>query len=140
MQKDDMVRFGVSIPPSLLEAFDTYLKRRQYTTRSEGIRDLIRDALVEEEWTANAPIVGTLTIVYDHHTRELADRLTELQHRHYAAVLSTLHVHLDHDNCLEVLVLRGHAKSVQAFADQVLSIRGVKHGKFVATTTGAHLA
>lgn len=134
-----MYRFGVSVPRRLISKFDSLIKREGYKNRSEAIRDLIRDALVRDRWSANDQVVGTVTIVYDHHTRELSSRLTELQHNHGPSVLSTTHVHLDHDNCVEVLIIRGKGRDVQRFADEIIGTRGVKHGKLVATTTGSGL-
>lgn len=133
-------RIGVAIDSALLSKFDQLIARRGYTNRSEAFRDLIRDALIEK--AAERPdsvVVGTVTLVYDHHVRMLSDRLTEMQHESYHNVLSTLHVHLDHDNCLEVLVLKGKAGTVQKIADALISTKGVKHGRLTITTTGAGL-
>lgn len=132
----DLVRFGVSIDESLLNQFDEQINVKGYTNRSEAIRDLIRDHMVTEEWENNIETVGTITLVYDHHTRELAETLTHLQHSFEGRIISVLHVHLDHHNCLEVLVVQGKSRLLQAFADKLLGIRGVKHGKLTATTTG----
>jgi CopG family nickel-responsive transcriptional regulator len=132
-------RIGVAIDTELLERFDALISRRGYTNRSEAFRDLIRDALVTEAAEKpETPVVGTVTLVYDHHVRMLGDRLTDLQHDHFHNVLSTLHVHLDHDNCLEVLVVRGSADSVRRIADALVSTKGVKHGRLTITTTEAH--
>jgi len=135
----DLYRFGISIDTRLIERFDVAIERQGYTNRSEAIRDLIRDFLVREEWGANEEIVGTITIVYDHHVREISSRLIELQHTEAESILSNLHVHLDHDNCLEVIAVRGRASKVQSLADAVIGTRGVKHGKLAATTTGKRL-
>ena len=135
----DLYRFGISIDAQLIERFDTAIERRGYANRSEAIRDLVRDFLVREEWGADAEIVGTITIVYDHHVREIASRLIQLQHTEADSILSNLHVHLDHDNCLEVIAVKGRARKVQAFADEIIGARGVKHGKLAATTTGKKL-
>ena len=135
----DLYRFGISIDAQLIERFDTAIERQGYTNRSEAIRDLIRDFLVREEWGADEEIVGTITIVYDHHVREIASRLIELQHTEARSILSNLHVHLDHDNCLEVIAVRGRARKIQSLADAVIGARGVKHGKLAATTTGKEL-
>lgn len=132
-------RFGVSMDEELLARFDQLCKRRNYKNRSEALRDLAREALVRDEWRGDAEIVGTITLVYDHHTRELADRLTRVQHDHHKAILSNLHVHLDHDNCLEVIAVRGKASLVQRIADALIGTRGVKHGRLAATTTGRRL-
>ncbi len=136
-----LVRFGVSIPQQLVEAFDRRLRKQGYRTRSEAIRDVIRDYLVEGEWEGHAgAVVGTITVVYGHATRELTQALTELQHHYHAEICCSTHVHLDEHNCLEVIVVKGLARQVQAIADRLISTRGVKHGKLVCTTTGRALA
>ncbi len=133
----DITRFGVSLDEQLLAKFDRLIGRKGYANRSEAIRDLIRGSLVREQWElGDADTVGTLTLVYDHETRELGERLTELQHAHYQAIVSTLHVHLDPHHCLEVLVLRGKATLLKTIADRLIGIRGVKHGTFSATAEG----
>jgi CopG family nickel-responsive transcriptional regulator len=131
-----ITRFSVSIEQELLDRFLRIARKRGWGNRSEALRDLIRDALVREEWEANAEIVGTITLVYEHHKRELSDKLTSIQHDHHDAVLSVTHIHLDHDNCLEMIAVRGTAKQVQKIADALVAARGVKHGKLTATTTG----
>lgn len=131
-----IARFSVSIEQELLARFLRIAKQRGWGNRSEALRNLIRDALVREEWAADAEIVGTITLVYDHHKRDLADKLTSIQHDHYHAVLSATHIHLDHDNCLEMIAVRGTATQVQKIADALIGTRGVKHGKLSATTTG----
>src|ERR1700712_3345225 len=114
----DLARIGVAIDSSLLTKFDELIAQRGYTNRSEAFRDLIRDELVQKSWDQpEAEVVGTVTLVYDHHVRMLSEKLTEMQHDHHKNILSTLHVHLDHDNCLEVLIVKGKAKSVQKIAD-----------------------
>lgn len=134
-------RFGVSIPSELLARFDALIAGKGYANRSEALRDLIRERLVEEEWTAGkGEVVGTVTLVYDHHVRELTRRLTELQHHHHAEILSTLHIHLDEHHCLEVLAVRGKGGEVREIADRLIGTKGVKHGKLVMTTTGRALA
>jgi CopG family nickel-responsive transcriptional regulator len=135
-----ITRFGVSLDEGLLAKFDRLIGRKGYPNRSEAIRDLIRDSLVREQWElGDADAVGTLTLVYDHETRELEDRLTELQHAHYQSIVSTLHVHLDPHHCLEVLVLRGKATLLKSIADKLIGTRGVKHGTFTATAEGKAL-
>jgi CopG family nickel-responsive transcriptional regulator len=136
----DLSRIGVAIDADLLEKFDDLIAQRGYTNRSEAFRDLIRDALIAR--TSERPdshVVGTVTLVYDHHVRMLSERLTEMQHQAFHNVLSTLHVHLDHDNCLEVLVLKGKASVVRKMADALISTKGVKHGRLTITTSGAGL-
>jgi CopG family nickel-responsive transcriptional regulator len=135
-----ITRFGVSLEEKLLRRFDRLIERKGYANRSEAIRDLIRESLVREQWEMGADeAVGTITLVYNHETRELADRLNDLQHAHYEEIVSTLHVHLDAHHCLEVLVLRGKAAELKAIADRLIGTRGVKHGTFSATTEGKAL-
>jgi len=136
----ELSRIGVAIDSDLLEKFDGLIARRGYTNRSEAFRDLIRDELIEKAWESpESRVVGTVTIVYDHHVRLLNEKLTDLQHEFYHHILSTLHVHLDHDNCLEVLVVRGRAAEVRKIADSLISTKGVKHGRLTITTSGAGL-
>ncbi|HYM12950.1 MAG TPA: nickel-responsive transcriptional regulator NikR [Bryobacterales bacterium] len=136
----ELSRIGVAIDSELLEKFDKLIARRGYENRSEAFRDLVRDELVEETWkTPDSPVVGTVTLVYDHHVRLLSEKLTDLQHENHKSILSTLHVHLDHDHCLEVLVVRGKAASVQRIADTLISTKGVKHGRLTITAAGAEL-
>jgi CopG family nickel-responsive transcriptional regulator len=135
-----LTRFGISLDGGLLRRFDRLIARKGYANRSEAIRDLIRDALVAGQWEAGSgEAVGTITLVYSHDTRELADTLTDIQHRHHAAVVSTMHIHLDGHNCLEVLVVRGAAREVKRIADRLIGTKGVKHGKLTVTTTGKGL-
>lgn len=139
-QEQRVERFGVSMSRRLLRRFDHIIRSKGYRNRSEAIRDVVRDYLVGQEWArGTSQVVGTVTIVYDHHTRELGEALTHLQHEHGAVVTCSTHVHLDAHNCLEVVVLKGRAAAVQAIADQLISTRGVKHGKLVCTTTGARV-
>ena len=136
-----LTRFGVSLDEELLEPFDALCAVKGYSNRSEAIRDLIRNALVPEEWQqADGQGAGTLTLVYDHHKNDLARRLTQMQHDEHDIIIATLHVHLDHHNCLEVLILKGEAARVRALADKLISCKGVKHGTFSGTTTGQDLA
>ena len=136
----DLSRIGVAIDADLLRKFDDLIATRGYSNRSEAFRDLIRGELVEASWQApDSQVVGTVTLVYNHHVRLLSEKLNEFQHEHFHNVLSTLHVHLDHDNCLEVLVVRGQASSVKAIADTLISTKGVKHGRLTITSTGADL-
>lgn len=134
------MRFGISIDENLLQQFDELIGNKGYNNRSEALRDLMRDTLVEQEWTRDdAETVGTVTLVYDHHTRDLSDKLTEHQHSHHQAIVSVLHVHLDAHNCLEVAVVRGTSRAVRKLADELIGTKGVKHGKLVMTTTGKDL-
>ena len=136
----ETVRFGISIDDKLLESFDRLIEQKGYMNRSEAIRDLIRRDLVEMQWEAGEEeTVGTVTLVYNHHVRDLSDKLTEQQHSHHDQIISALHVHLDAHNCLEVLVVRGKARDVKKIADELIGVKGVKHGKLVMTTTGEEL-
>jgi CopG family nickel-responsive transcriptional regulator len=133
-------RFGVSMEGTLLEQFDRLIEAKGYNNRSEAIRDLIRDYLVEEEWrNEEGQAVGTITLVYNHHIREMADKLTDLQHQFHENIVSVLHIHLDAHNCLEVLVVKGDKTAIQLIAGRLSSTKGVKHCKLVTTTTGANL-
>ncbi|HVN05598.1 MAG TPA: nickel-responsive transcriptional regulator NikR [Bryobacteraceae bacterium] len=137
----DLCRIGVAISGDLLAQFDKLIGQRGYTNRSEAFRDLIRNELVQEAWTtADTEVFGTITLVYDHHSRMLTEKLTGLQHRYHAAVLSALHVHLDHDNCLEVVLVKGKARLVEKLANALIATKGVKHGRFTITTSGLHLS
>ena len=134
----ELSRICVAIDSDLLDKFDRLIGQRGYTNRSEAFRDLIRDELVEQTWESpESQVVGTVTLVYDHHVRLLNEKLTSLQHEYHHAILSTLHVHLDHDNCLEVLVVRGKSAEVRRVADALISTKGVKHGRLTITTAGA---
>jgi len=136
----DLVRFGVSIPDDLLEKFDSLISEQGYTNRSEAIRDLIRDRLVEDQWSQDThEVVGTVTVVYNHEQSELAQKLTEIQHQKHDLIISGVHVHLDAHNCLEVLILRGASDSVKKVGEMLISTRGVKHGKITMTTTGQEI-
>ena len=136
----ELSRIGVAIDTELLEKFDALIAQRGYTNRSEAFRDLIRDDLVEQMWESpESNVVGTVTLVYDHHVRMLNEKLTDMQHEHHRLILSTLHVHLDHDNCLEVLVVKGKARQVRKIAEALISTKGVKHGRLTITTSGAEL-
>ncbi|GFM31991.1 nickel-responsive transcriptional regulator NikR [Desulfovibrio subterraneus] len=134
------IRFGVSLDSDLLEKFDKLCEQRCYQTRSEAIRDLIRNTLVEEEWKDDTrEIAGTLTLVYDHHKSDLSQKLVEIQHDHHDVIITSLHVHLDHYNCLEVLLLKGDGNEVRTLAQKLVSTKGVKHGKLTLATTGQDL-
>jgi len=136
----ELNRIGVAIDSDLLARFDRLIGERGYTNRSEAFRDLIRDELVRKHAEEpDAPVVGTVTLVYDHHQRMLGDKLTDIQHDAHHHILSTLHVHLDHDNCLEVIVVRGRSREVRRIADNLIATKGVKHGRLTVTTSGAGL-
>lgn len=125
-----LARFGVSLDSELLAAFDELCRIRGYASRSEAIRDLVRQALASEQWGKSGICGGALTLIYDHHKHDLARRIMAIQHDHHDLIVATLHVHLDHDNCLETLVLKGEAESVTALANSLISCRGVKFGVF----------
>jgi len=135
-----LVRFGISIDQDLLERFDREIVTGGYTNRSEAIRDLIRNQLVESEWSGeDAEVAGTITLVYDHHVRGLSDLLLEVQHHYHNLILSVMHVHLTHHNCLEVMVIKGPAGTAREVAGRLLGVKGVKHGKLTITSTGERL-
>lgn len=135
-----IIRFGVSIEESLLKNYDRLIAQKGYKNRSEAIRDLFRDSLVTEEWReGKKEMVGTIALVYSHHTRELSRILTKMQHDHYQTILSTLHIHLDEHNCLEVLAVKGKGAEIKKISDRLIGTKGVKHGKLSLTTTGKDL-
>jgi CopG family transcriptional regulator, nickel-responsive regulator len=134
----DLARIGVSLESDLLRQFDEIISEKGYDNRSEAIRDLIREHLVGVEIDQNKVVVGTLTVVYDHHRPNLTEKLVEVQHQAGGKVLSAMHVHLDHHNCLEVIVIRGRSRDVKDFANSILSLRGVNHGQLVVTSAGQH--
>ena len=133
-------RFGISLSSELLRQFDQHIESRHYTNRSEAIRDLIRQALVEEEWAqSEGEVMGTITLVFDHHIHDLAKKLTSIQHDFPERIVSTTHVHLDHHNCLEVLIVRGPGRETADLPSRIKSTRGVKHATLSMTTTGRSL-
>jgi CopG family nickel-responsive transcriptional regulator len=135
----DIVRFSVSLEDDLLEQFDRYCQQQQFATRSEAIRQLLRDTLTKEAWaTESQDAAGTLTLVYDHHRPQLRDHLTKLQHDHNDLVVSTLHAHLTHDLCLEVIVLRGPSAKLQKIAAQLRGLKGIYKGELVMASAEHH--
>jgi CopG family nickel-responsive transcriptional regulator len=137
---NNIVRFGVSIDGKLLDRFDGMIEAKGYVNRSEAIRDLIRNMLVSEEVAdPESEVIGTLTLIFSHDQHEITDRLNEIQHGYFKNVISSTHVHLDEHNCLEVLILRGEAKTVQMIADRLVSTKYVRHGRLTVTTTGKNL-
>ena len=135
----DLIRTGVSLERGLLEQFDEAIRNKAYANRSEAIRDLIREHLVVEDIDNNKVVVGTLTLIYDHHRPHLTEKMVEAQHRAGGTVLAATHVHLDHHNCLEVIIMKGRSGELKALADGILSLRGVKHGQLAVTSTGGNL-
>jgi CopG family nickel-responsive transcriptional regulator len=128
----EVVRFGVSMDAELLAAFDRLIERKQYDNRSEAIRDLVREAISQSRWQSDDGVaVAALCMVYSHSSHDLTRRLTRLQHEHVSEVISTMHVHLDHDDCFEVMVLKGRVREIQALADKVMATRGVRHGQLI---------
>ena len=134
----ELIRFSVAMPDDLLMQFDNLVARRGLAkNRSEVIRDLVRDALVDEEWdNPDQEIVGTLSIVFNHHASDLQNKLDQVQHSHHDEIISAMHIHLDAHNCLEVIAMRGKSESIRFIADSILGVKGVKHGRLTTTTTG----
>jgi len=136
----ELVRFSISMDKELVDAFDALLHERGYTSRSEAIRDAIRDQLVRHEWEEGETVAGVITLLYDHHRPSLIQALLEIQHHTDVEIVSTTHVHLDPANCLEFIIVKGDARAIEALAHQLTSLKGVKHGKLIMTTTGKDLA
>jgi len=132
-------RFTISLDEKLLEDFDTYIKQQKYVNRSEAIRDLIRSSFIEKEWQADNDVVGVISMVYDHHQHKLQEKVTEIQHDYHSQIVSTTHIHMDHHNCLEVIIIKGTAGSVNELADRLKSLRGVRNCKLATSTTGKDL-
>ena len=131
-----LVRFGVSLEEDLLEKFDRLTKERSYTNRSEAFRGLIRQELVGKQWQSGHEIAGAITLIYDHHKRELVNKLMDIQHAFGDMIISSQHVHLDHNNCLEIIAVKGSPKEAQKLSDSLKSVKGVKHGTLSMSTTG----
>jgi CopG family nickel-responsive transcriptional regulator len=132
----ELVRFSVSLEADLLEQFDRFCKEGRFATRSEAIRQLLRDTLTTHAWESDAQdAAATLTLVYDHHKTRLSERLMDLQHQHNDMVVSTMHIHLNHDTCLEVIVLRGGAGALQTIASELKGLKGIHKGQLVLATT-----
>ena len=138
---NEITRFGVSIRSTLLEQFDSLIEEKGYSNRSEAIRDLIRNRLVEEEWTqGDVEVVGAISLLYSHEVHELTHKLTEFEHDHHASIISKMHIHLSEHNCLEILAVSGPVSNVREIAEKLISTKGVKHGKLIMTTMGEGLA
>lgn len=131
-----LFRFGVSLDKTLLDKFDNYIRERNYSNRSEAFRDLIRQELIKKEWNEGDDVAGAITLIYDHHRRDLLNKITDLQHDFQKVIISTQHIHLDHDNCLEIIAVRGRPEEVIRLADMLKSIKGVKHGTLSMSSTG----
>ncbi len=131
-----LFRFGVSLDKTLLDKFDNYIRKRNYSNRSEALRDLIRQELIKKEWNEGDDVAGAITLIYDHHRRDLLNKITDLQHDFQKVIISTQHIHLDHDNCLEIVAVRGRPEEVIRLADMLKSIKGVKHGTLSMSSTG----
>jgi CopG family transcriptional regulator, nickel-responsive regulator len=135
----ELVRFGVSLEKPLLERFDSLIRERQYTNRSEALRDMIRRELVQREWREGGEVAGAITLIYDHHQRDVISKVTDTQHGFQGVIISTQHIHLDHHNCLEIIAARGKAEEVQRLADALTSIKGVRHGTLSMSSTGREI-
>jgi CopG family transcriptional regulator, nickel-responsive regulator len=136
-----VTRFGVSLDDELLHKFDALIEKTGYSSRSEAIRDLIRNRMVEEEWKEESTItVGILGLTFDHDARELTEKLTKIQHQYIDAIVSSTHLHLDSHNCLEVILLKGESGLIKKIADELISTRRVKHGKLLTMSTGSQLS
>jgi len=132
-------RASISLPEPLLEKFDQLITKKEYANRSEALRDLIRNLLIEEEWSENAEIVATVTLIYNHHTSALLDKLTDIEHESIGKIISTMHIHIDTENCLEVLCLKGKSSVIKSISNKLISQKGVKYGKIVMATTGKNV-
>jgi CopG family nickel-responsive transcriptional regulator len=138
---ENCIRFGISLPETLLTSFDADNQRRGYANRSEAIRDLIRNRLVEQEWEqGNQETAAAVVLVYDHHKGDVAEKLMAIQHDQHHLIVSTMHAHLDHNNCMEVILLRGPADELVALAHAMVSAKNVKHGRYVPATLGGEIA
>ncbi|OIP93989.1 MAG: nickel-responsive transcriptional regulator NikR [Syntrophobacterales bacterium CG_4_8_14_3_um_filter_58_8] len=135
----ELVRFGVSLEKPLLERFDALIRERQYTNRSEALRDLIRRELVQREWREGGEVAGAITLIYDHQQRDVLSRVTDTPHEFQKVIISTQHIHLDHHNCLEIIAARGNAEEVQRLADALTSIKGVRNGTISMSSTGREI-
>ncbi|MFH1479292.1 MAG: nickel-responsive transcriptional regulator NikR [Candidatus Omnitrophota bacterium] len=135
----ELVRFGVSLEKDLLRGFDKHIKDKEYQNRSEAIRDLIREGFIKKEWLKNQEVIGAIILVYDHHKRELVNKLTDIQHDFHKLVISNQHIHLDHNNCLETVIVKGNAKEIEKLADKMKSTKGVKYGTLTAATLAKRL-
>ncbi len=135
-----IVRFGVSVPKELLDRFDEIIDEKGYVNRSEAIRDMMRDFIIRHEWeVGNEEVAGTITMLYNHDEADVVKELLDLQHDYLEEIISSIHVHMDEHNCLEVVIVKGKASRIKEIADRLLSLKGVKHGKLVMTGAGKEL-
>lgn len=134
--KNKLLRFGVSLEGDLLRRFDAYIKAEGYDNRSQALADLIRKEFVTDDFRKGAAVAGAVTIVYDHHRREVVSRLLDIQHDHGGIIISAQHVHLDHNSCLEIIAVKGRGAEVKLLADALKSVKGVKHATLSVTTSG----
>jgi len=135
-----LTRFSISIDEKLMDQFDAKIKKDRCPTRSKAVGDLIRSCLVQTEWKADDEVAGAIVLVYDHHTRDVVRKLTDMQHDCHDAIISTQHIHLDHDNCLEIVAVRGKPHEIEALVKRLKSIKGLKHVSLAAGTTGQGLS
>ena len=135
----DLSRFGISLPGDLLNKFDILIKEKNYTNRSKALGDLIRQELIKREWQKGKEIAGAITLIYDHHKRELLTKITDVQHNFQKVIISTQHIHMDHNNCLEIIAIKGNSKEAQRLLDNLKSIKGVKHATLSMSSTGKGL-
>lgn len=134
-----LARFGISLEEKLLAKFDRHIRKKNYQNRSEALRDLIREELVKTEWLKGKEVAGAVTLVYDHHKRELINKLTDIQHDFHGLIISSQHTHLDHNNCLEIVVVKGEPQKIEKLAYKLKSTKGVKYGALTTATTGKEL-
>ena len=132
----ELFRFGISIDKNLLDKFDRLIREKKYTNRSEAFRDLIREELVKRAWREGKEVAGAITFIYDHHQRDLLSKIVDIQHHFQRLIISTQHIHLDHENCLEIVAVKGNSTEVQKLADTLKSIKGVRHGTLSMSSTG----
>ncbi|MBT3169382.1 MAG: nickel-responsive transcriptional regulator NikR [Candidatus Cloacimonetes bacterium] len=135
----ELVRFGVSLEKELVEKYDKHIQKNNYPNRSKAIGDLIREELIREEWADNKIVAGSITLVFDHHKRELTNNLTNIQHDFHEIIISSQHIHLDHDNCFEIVVVKGKPNKLRQLCSKLKAEKGVKHASLCLATTGAEI-
>jgi len=136
----NLIRFGVSLEKELLEKFDRLIREKNYTNRSEALRDLIRQELVKKQWQEGREVAGAIIFIYDHHKRELLNKIIDTQHDFQKVIISTQHIHLDHNNCLEIVAVKGNPKLAQKLTDKLKSIKGIRHTALSMSSTGRDIA